>query len=114
MKSKTMEYPIHLGEEGTEQFTVTTRVNGEQIGHQKIHDPFIHCTVRLRGFRHFWNALTRGIKVEVSVDASPAASRHIMCMNPYELQAESEVMIAQREATRRGDYSGCENYSAQA
>ncbi len=34
-----------LGEAGTEQFTITTYQDGKQIRLQKIHDPFIRCTV---------------------------------------------------------------------
>ena len=40
----------NIGEEGTEQFTVTTRVNGELVADRKIHDPFAHTTVTLKGW----------------------------------------------------------------
>jgi hypothetical protein len=61
----------HLGEEGTEQFTVTTRVNQKLIRMQSIHDPFVRTKVTLKGFKHAWNALFGGLAVEVSVDGSP-------------------------------------------
>lgn len=32
-----------LGEQGTEQFVVTSRQDGKLICEQKIHDPFITC-----------------------------------------------------------------------
>ena len=104
------KYPIYLGEEGTEQFTVTTLVNGEKIGEQSIHDPFIRSTVGLRGLRHAWNALTRGIKVQVSVNATEGAQRAIMMLDPIRLREETEQILAARERSRegyrRGDYDG--------
>ncbi len=94
------KYPIHLGEEGTEQFTITTRVNGEQIRNQKIHDPFIHCSVKMRGFKHAWNALFGGIKVDVSVNGSEGVSRAIMTLNPYELEKETAKILEARRVSR--------------
>jgi hypothetical protein len=46
---KQASWPLYLGEEGTEQFRVRTYVNEATVGDQKVHDPFIRTTVRLRG-----------------------------------------------------------------
>lgn len=104
------KYPIHLGENGTEQFTVTTRVNGEVIGQQAIHDPFIRSTVRLRGFKHAWRALFSGLKIEIALDGSLGASRAIMTLDPHALTAETNKILEDRKKSReahaRGEYSG--------
>lgn len=104
------QIPVHLGEDGTEQFDITTRVNGKIVGAQKIHDPFIRSTVKLRGFGHAWNALFGGLKVEIAVNASEGASRAIMTLNPVVLAKDTEDILEQRrlsrEAHARGDYSG--------
>src|SRR6476620_10070821 len=80
---------VQLGETGTEQFEVKCRVNGEIVGDQKIHDPFIRTTVKLRGFRHAWNAIFGGIKIEIALDASEGAQRAIMTLNPIQLAQET-------------------------
>jgi len=91
---------MHLGETGTEQFTVTTRVDGKLIGQHSVHDPFIRTTVTLRGLRHAWRALF-GFKVQVSLDASEGAQRAIMTLDPYKLAKETELILAAR-AERSG------------
>ena len=93
--ARPMPSPPYLGEEGTEQFTVTTQLNGRRIGQQKIHDPFAATTVILD-----WKDLFRGllvgflfwgrVKVTVSVRGTHAAERRIMTMNPFEMQRENE------------------------
>jgi hypothetical protein len=91
---------MHLGEDGTEQFTIITRVNDKMIDSRPIHDPF-HCTrVKLRGFRHAWNALTRGIDVQVSVNGSHGAQAAIMCLDPQRLREETNIFL-ERQAQRR-------------
>lgn len=90
------KYPVHLGEEGTEQFRVTTYANGAKIGDQKIHDPFIRSTTTLRGFGWAWRALF-GIKVQVCVNGSDGASRAIMTLNPHELEAETREIQESRK-----------------
>lgn len=98
----------HIGEDGTEQFTVTTRVNDEKIGEVKVHDPFIHTTVKLRGLKHAWNALFRGITVAVHTGGSEGASRAIMTLDPRKLQAETDQILFERAESRerhvRGEY----------
>lgn len=87
--------PPYLGEEGTEQFTVTTELNGLPISTQKIHDPFIRTTVTI-GWWELLRALLTGLlfwgklKVNVRVSGSHAAQRRIMTMNPVEMQMENE------------------------
>lgn len=89
-----------IGDDGTEQFTVTTRVNGQNIGEQRIHDPFIRTQVRLRGFRHAWNALTKGIVIQVAVDGSEGASRAIMTLDPDQLKADTDLILSERAKSR--------------
>lgn len=90
----------HLGEEGTEQFTVTTRVNDEKIGEQKIHDPFIRTRVVLKGFGHAWRALFGGITVQVTVDASHGAMRAVMMLDPEKLEEDSAEFLRQMAVRR--------------
>jgi hypothetical protein len=104
---------MHLGEENTEQFTVTTRVNEKLIKAQKIHDPFIRCTTTLRGFRHAWNALTKGITVTVAVDGSHGAMSAIMTLDPTRLEEDTQIFL-ERQAQRRteNDQDGIMGYCA--
>jgi NOTCH protein len=89
-----------LGEEGTEQFTATTRVNGEVIAEHKIHDPFIRSTTTLKGWKHAWKAMWGGIRVQVSVDASHGAMRAIMTLDPNKLQEDSEQFLRDMATSR--------------
>ena len=104
-----MEY--HLGEEGTEQFEVVTRVDGREVGRQKIHDPFIRskAVVGISRWDHFLAIFkSRTITVETRVDGSEGAILAIMTLNPNELAAETAHIIAERtpsrEAWARGEY----------
>lgn len=81
---------MKIGEEGTEQFTVTTNVNGEMIGNQLIHDPFVRTSVTLRGWKHAWRALTSGIKVNVCVDGTHGAVSAVMMLDPEKLQYSTD------------------------
>lgn len=91
-----------LGDEGTEQFTVTTRVNGKVIGEQEIHDPFAHTTVTLRGIGHAWRALFRGIKVQVDIGGTHRAISAVMQLDPNKMQAFTEEHLIAM-ATRRSE-----------
>jgi|SRR5579872_1578860 len=102
-----------LGETGTEQFSVVTRVNEEKIGEHKIHDPFVRTVVILRGFKWAWKALFGGLTIQVSVNSSEGASRAIMTLNPHQLQAETEKMLEERRLSqeahaRAEDYGICQ------
>jgi hypothetical protein len=82
----------YLGEQGTEQFTVETKLDGKVIGKQQIHDPFIHNKTvftldRWSAFKQFLRPTP--IKVEVTVRGSHAAQRRIMTMDPEEMQREN-------------------------
>ena len=90
----------NIGEEGTEQFTVTARVNEKLIAEQKIHDPFIHSTVTLKGFGHAWRALFGGIKVQVAVDATHGAMRAIMTLDPRVLQEDHDQFLRDMATSR--------------
>ena len=100
-----MKYPIHLGEDGTEQFSLAASANGKVIARQPIHDPFIRSTVKLRGLGWAWKALFGGIKVQISVDATEGAQRAIMTMNPRQLEAETQQILADRKRTREQGFS---------
>jgi hypothetical protein len=107
------EMNMQLGEDGTEQFTVSTRVNGELIKAQPIHDPFVHTEVRLRGFRHAWNALTKGLRVEIAVDASHGAVRAIMSLDPRQLEDDTQLFLEQQAQRRSAnDAAGVMGYYA--
>jgi hypothetical protein len=104
----------HLGETGTEQFTVATRINGELIKAQPIHDPFVRTSVRLHGFGHAWRALFGGIKVEVAVDGSHGAQATIMTLNPRELEDRTQLFLEQQAQRRaENDAEGVTGYYVQ-
>lgn len=90
------------GKQGQEQFTVTTRVNGELIKAQPIHDPFANTRVILRGFKHAWRTLTKGIEVQVSIDGSHGAIQAVMTLEPRELEDRTQLFLEQ-QAQRRAD-----------
>lgn len=105
---------MYLGEEGTEQFELTTRVNGKEIGRKKVHDPFHHTRVVMRGWKHAWNALTKGIEVNVSLDGSEGAQRAIMTLDPHALTEETRNILIERAEQRKnstamGFYSEARN-----
>jgi|SRR5882724_2718817 len=92
-----------LGERGTEQFTVESRVDGETIKVQPIHDPFIQSTVGVKASRwdHF-KAIFRPptIRIEVIVRGSQGAERAIMTLDPEQLKRDSEKILEQRRIVR--------------
>lgn len=101
----------HLGEEGTEQFVVRTRVDGKLIREQKIHDPFLHNRTTVVLGR--WDAFKaifrkREIVVQVSVDGSDGVMRAIMMLDPDKLTAETAEMLEQRRISR--ETSGVAGY----
>src|SRR5580698_190348 len=90
----------YLGEEGTEQFTVETRIDGETIKVQPIHDPFIHNTTVIHPTR--WDYLKAifkrpKIKIEVDVRGGDAVQRAIMTMDPEQLSRENEEILHERQ-----------------
>jgi predicted membrane GTPase involved in stress response len=97
----------HLGEEGTEQFTITTKVNGEIVGVQPIHDPFVRNTTTTTTVFSRWDALKMVFTkkpftatVTVCVDGSPGAQRAIMTLDPESLMRETETMLADAKRSR--------------
>lgn len=88
-----------LGEEGTEQFTVESIVDGKTIEVHPIHDPFIHTTVGLKMSRwsHFKGIFAPPLtKVQVVVRGSEGAQRAIMTMDPIALEADTEDILEYR------------------
>ncbi len=100
----------HIGEEGTEQFTVATRLNGDLVGPvRQIHDPFIHTTVVI-GWRDMLKGLlTRKLRVEVTVRGTHAAQSRIMTMDPAEMQRENLEWEEECAWRRRGVELGTAN-----
>jgi hypothetical protein len=93
----------HLGEEGTEQFSVETLVDGKTIRVQPIHDPFIHSTttVSISRWDHFLAIFKRRqIRVQVFVSASEGAQRAVMTLNPEQLARDSEEILHERKLAR--------------
>jgi len=72
----------------------------------KIHDPFMRHTVLMKGWKHAWNALFGGIKVEVAVDGSQGAQRAVMTLNPHALAADSVRMAEERMRSRMVHVAG--------
>lgn len=93
----------HLGEEGTEQFSVETLVDGRTIKVQPIHDPFIHSTtvVSISRWDHFWAIFRRReIRVQVFVSSSEGAQRAIMTLDPEQLARDTEEILHERKISR--------------
>jgi hypothetical protein len=93
-----------LGESKTEQFVIRTRVNGKLIRDQRIHDPFLHnrTVVGISRWDLFKAIFCRQyeVKVEVSVEGSPAIERAIMMLDPVLLEKENESIIKERTVSR--------------
>lgn len=85
---------------GKPQFEVTTRVNDKEIGRQSIHDPFARTTIKLRGLRHAWNALTRGLKIEVAIDGTHGAVSAVMMLDPEHIEVDTAEFLT-FQASRR-------------
>ena len=101
----------HLGELGTEQFTLRTMVDGELVRDQPIHDPFIRSTTvttfsRWRCFLGIFIGLK--VKVQISLDGSHAAVSRIMTMNPFDLERETREWEAARPEPMKWVNSGLE------
>lgn len=108
----------NIGEQGTEQFTVYTAIDGEKIGEQKIHDPFIHTTIKHTPGRweHFKQIFApKTIKIQVSVDGSHGAMRAIMTLDPILLQQDTEEILRERAVSReRNSAEGVVGYFSEA
>lgn len=90
----------NIGEAGTEQFTVTTRVDGKLISEQPIHDPFVRTVVRhqMSRWEHFKAMFHPPVmKVLVMVDGSEGANRAIMTLDPVKLEQDTcDILEARR------------------
>ena len=95
-----------LGEKGTEQFRIETRLNGEKVGDQAIHDPFIFSRITI-GWQDLLKCLLfrRKAVVEVRLTGTEGAQRRIMMLDPAELQHETEVILEQRAQSRSQSHS---------
>lgn len=102
----------HIGEEGTEQFTLETRVDGRTVNVHPLHDPFLTSTttVWLSRWDHFKAIFKKRIfTVQVKVRGTEGVQRAIMTLDPFKLQQETEAILEERRESRerhsRGDYS---------
>src|SRR4051812_8361166 len=93
----------HIGEEGTEQFTINTLVDGKVIRSQPIHDPFIHNTtvIDISRWEHFLSVfMPKTVKVEVSIRGSEGVQRAIMTLDPEQLAQDTRDILREREISR--------------
>lgn len=93
----------HIGEEGTEQFSVETVVDGKTIKVQPIHDPFIRATAVTRVSR--WDCfvgifIPLEIRTQVVVNGSEGAQRAIMTLDPKQLAEDTEDILRERKQSR--------------
>ena len=98
-----------LGEEGTEQFTIETRLDGKMISVKPIHDPFISTTVGFKlDFKSRFKQLffPEAIKVEVHIRGSEGAQRAIMTLDPHQLARDTEEILEQRRYSREHGETG--------
>jgi hypothetical protein len=96
-----------LGENGTEQFLIKTRVDGKLIREQPIHDPFLHnkTVVGISRWDLFRAMFKKQfvVKVEVSVEGTQGVQRAIMMLDPATLQAETDAILADRKLSRENN-----------
>lgn len=89
---------------GKEQFTIETRVNGELIKAQPIHDPFIFnkTVVGISRWDLFKALFCKQyeVKVEVSVHGSAGVTRAIMMLDPEALEVETQAILEDRARSR--------------
>lgn len=95
-----------LGENGTEQFTITTRRDGELIREQKIHDPFLNSktTVAMSRWELFKAMFCKQfiVTIDTSVRGTEGIIRAIMMLDPAELERETAKMLEERRLSREG------------
>ena len=91
-----------LGENGTEQFEIITKVDEREIGRQKIHDPFLHSkTIIALSFLDWAKLLwTRKIIVSISVTGTQGIQRAIMMLDPAELEKVTKEILEDRRISR--------------
>ena len=103
-----------LGETGTEQFTITTKVDGKIIKAQPIHDPFLFNKTVVGISR--WDlvrALFRKqftVTVETSVEGTQGIQRAIMMLDPEVLTKETDAILEDRRLSRESS-AGSINYT---
>src|ERR1700675_468550 len=107
-----------LGETGTEQFTITTKRDGELIREQKIHDPFLWSKTIIAISRwDLFKALFRKqftTTVEVKVDGTQGVIRAVMMLDPVQLEAETKLMLEERRLSREANSGNNHCYESRA
>jgi hypothetical protein len=107
----------NIGEAGTEQFVLTTRVDGKLVSTQPLHDPFMRTTIKtgLSRWDHFKNVFRpKPIVTEVMLDGSEGVVRAIMTMDPHILQVDTEMILEERRIIRAAnDAAGVMGYYAE-
>jgi hypothetical protein len=105
-----------IGESGTEQFTITTKVDGKIIAERPIHDPFLtNRTVFAMSRWQLFKALFRkqfSVEVEVSVRGTEGMIRTIMMLDPKEIEKETQAILEEC-AKQRWNPSASGVYSSQ-
>lgn len=105
-----------LGETGTEQFTITTRVDGKLVKEQPIHDPFLHNKTTIAISRwDLFKALFRKqfiTTVEIKVDGTEGVIRAVMMLDPVKLEAETKSMLEERRLSREHNSANNHCYTA--
>jgi hypothetical protein len=105
-----------LGETGTEQFTITTRVDGKVIREQPLHDPFLHnkTVVGISRWDLFKGMFRKQfeVKVEMSVCGSAAMQRTIMMLDPHKLAEETTAILESRRLSREANAGDNHCYEA--
>lgn len=105
-----------LGENGTEQFTITTSVDGKVIKEQPIHDPFLwnRTVVGLSRWDLFKALFKRQFTttVEINVRGTEGVQRAIMMLDPKQLQLETEKILEERRISRESSSGENHCYTA--
>src|ERR1017187_8897174 len=93
-----------LGENGTEQFAITTRVDGKLVREQKLHDPFLHSkTVLCISRWDLFKAMFRkqyAVTVETFGSGTEGVMRAIMTLDTEALNNETATMLEDRRRSR--------------
>ena len=106
-----------IGESGTEQLTIITKQDGKLIREQKIHDPFVHSTTVIRISRwDLFKAMFRKqyeTKIQIEIRGTQEVIRAWSMLDPAQLQAETEAILADRRLDRESSTGKNHCYSAE-
>lgn len=95
-----------LGEEGTEQFELVVEIDGNVVGRQPVHDPFITnraqiCMTWGACFRALFRSQAgRIVTVTTRVHGTPGAVAAVMNLEPEELIEDTREILRDRARKR--------------